>query len=214
MQTLDIAVSTRVIENVSALQGRVLRFFEGERVLEIGMVLDVLVETQPFGDDVDLVREVVAFVFLTNFFQVPMHDDAGIAFEGMFPNQFGPDKVLENVSVGRFDKLERKGFGWIRSDGIGGLRGGGRRTNIKVPEVEENQQVKHNLRKHLVTQGMDGPLFTEEQCETWQRESRVQRCCKNPEWIKYLKQDRAIDEMPNVYRQCKNCQRIIKRPKL
>lgn len=54
-------------------------------------------------------------------------------------------------------------------------------------------------------------LFSEQECQTWRKVSRIEKCCKKPDWIQYLKQDRAIDEMPNLYRQCKNCLRIIKK---
>lgn len=53
-------------------------------------------------------------------------------------------------------------------------------------------------------------LFTEQECQMWREVPRVEKCCKKPDVIEYLKQDRAIDEMPNLYRQCKNCLRIIK----
>ena len=54
------------------------------------------------------------------------------------------------------------------------------------------------------------PLFTKEECQRWKNQSSKQTCCKKPDLIKYLKQDRAIDEMPNLYRQCKNCLRIMR----
>ena len=57
------------------------------------------------------------------------------------------------------------------------------------------------------------PLFTEEQCQSWKKQDRNTNCCKNPDFIQFLKQDRAIDEMPNSYRQCKNCLRVIRNRK-
>lgn len=53
-------------------------------------------------------------------------------------------------------------------------------------------------------------LFTDEECEKWVKDTRVRKCCKAPEYVSFLKQDRAIDEMPSLYKKCKNCGRIVR----
>lgn len=54
------------------------------------------------------------------------------------------------------------------------------------------------------------PLFTIEQCQEWTKLSKKMNCCNNPHLEYILKQDRAMDEMPSLYKKCKNCHRIIK----
>lgn len=54
-------------------------------------------------------------------------------------------------------------------------------------------------------------MFSEKECQEWWEQTQDKKCCKAPDYVIYLKQDRAIDEMPNRYKQCKNCLRIIKK---
>lgn len=52
------------------------------------------------------------------------------------------------------------------------------------------------------------PLFSEETCYSWlnkNKENEPQSCCLSPSIITILRQDRAIDEPPSLYAQCKNC---------
>ena len=54
-------------------------------------------------------------------------------------------------------------------------------------------------------------LFTDEECKKWQKHFNIQQqCCDAPEYVSFFKQDRAIDEMPTLYKKCKNCRRVIK----
>lgn len=54
------------------------------------------------------------------------------------------------------------------------------------------------------------PLFSERECKAWAESRSRGGCCKNPDVVKYLRQDRAIDEMPNLYGQCRNCLRVVR----
>lgn len=58
---------------------------------------------------------------------------------------------------------------------------------------------------------MEPALFSEKDCQLWKKRGKVQKCCKSPHYIPFLKQDRAMDESPTLYQQCKNCKRILRK---
>lgn len=52
------------------------------------------------------------------------------------------------------------------------------------------------------------PVFSEQTCHSWlnrNAETVTRSCCMSPNVVSVLRQDRAIDEPPSIYEECKNC---------
>lgn len=56
-------------------------------------------------------------------------------------------------------------------------------------------------------------VFSSKFCNDW-KDKKIKKhqkmCCNKPDYQPYLLQDRSIDEMPTLYKKCKNCQNIIR----
>lgn len=78
-----------------------------------------------------------------------------------------------------------------------------------------------------MTSHIDEPLFSKTECNHWSSSKKERprnvnqsvateeydhknKCCRNPDYYNFVVQDRAADEMPTLYRKCRNCLRSRK----